>query len=266
MGVCLFLTLCERLAGSEIGLVLLDDVVMSVDSEHRRAFAALLGREFPERQFLITTHDRTWANELKAEGMVAHRNLVQFYGWSLDTGPNLLRGSEAWAHIESDLHRDNVPSAAAALRRGAEEHCQQVCDRLRAPVRFSTTARWDLGDLAPAAVSKFRTLLKRAKKAANSWGQDEIIASLSEVESVLVQAVQRLQMEQWAVNENVHYNSWASFSTSDFKPVVEAFKDFFDVFRCSRCHALLTVAMEDQRETALKCKCGTVSWNLVEKT
>jgi hypothetical protein len=197
--------------------------------------------------------------------MVLHRNLVQFYGWNVDVGPSLLLGSAAWDRIAANLKEDNVPSAAAALRRAAEEHCQQVCERLRAEVRFSTTARWDLGDLAPAAASKLRKLFKVAKKAANSWGQDEIVASLSEAESVVSQTIQRLQMEQWVVNENVHYNSWASFSAADFEPVVDAMRDFFDVFLCGQCHSVLTVAMEGNIETALKCKCGSVHWNLVEK-
>ncbi len=62
MGICLYLALAERLTGGLIDLVILDDVVMSVDADHRRQVCHLLATSFPHRQFLITTHDRTWAS------------------------------------------------------------------------------------------------------------------------------------------------------------------------------------------------------------
>lgn len=62
MGLCLYLALAERLNGGLINLFILDDVVMSVDSDHRRELCHLLATSFPDMQFLITTHDRTWTN------------------------------------------------------------------------------------------------------------------------------------------------------------------------------------------------------------
>jgi DNA repair exonuclease SbcCD ATPase subunit len=64
MGLCLYLALAERLTGGLIDLIILDDVVMSVDADHRRQLCDLLATFFPNRQFLITTHDKTWAAQL----------------------------------------------------------------------------------------------------------------------------------------------------------------------------------------------------------
>ncbi len=61
MGVCLYLALMKQLFGARFSLALLDDVVMSVDSGHRYQFCKLLKKHFPETQFIITTHDRLWA-------------------------------------------------------------------------------------------------------------------------------------------------------------------------------------------------------------
>ena len=43
--VCLYLALAERLTGGMIDLVMLDDVVMSVDAEHRRQVCHLMATE-----------------------------------------------------------------------------------------------------------------------------------------------------------------------------------------------------------------------------
>ncbi|HEX2049870.1 MAG TPA: AAA family ATPase [Actinomycetota bacterium] len=265
MGVCLFLTLYERLAGASSNMVLLDDVVMSVDSEHRRQFARLLQTEFGDCQFIITTHDRTWASQLRTEGMVTSANMVQLFGWNVESGPRTLSAGDVLEQVEHSLSVGNVASAAATLRRGAEEFCQQVCERLRAPVRFSTTGQWELGDLAPAAVSRLRSLLKEAKRAANSWNQSDVLDDLAEIESTVAQTVARLQMESWLVNDSVHYNAWAAFSVPDFRPMVEAMRDFFDLFRCAQCQSLLNLNLQNRVHSAVKCACGGINWNLVAR-
>lgn len=96
MGLCLFLALAERLTGGFIDLVILDDVIMSVDSDHRREICRLLRDKFPNRQFIITTHDKTWANQLKTEGIVQSSRLIEFYNWHVDTGPCVDCETDMW--------------------------------------------------------------------------------------------------------------------------------------------------------------------------
>ncbi|HNS26345.1 MAG TPA: chromosome segregation protein SMC, partial [Methanobacteriaceae archaeon] len=61
MGICLYLALAERLTQGYIDLIILDDVMMSVDAPHRRRICHLLADFFKGKQFFITTHDRIWA-------------------------------------------------------------------------------------------------------------------------------------------------------------------------------------------------------------
>ena len=68
MGVCLYLALMKRLFGDRFTIALLDDVVMSVDADHRYQFCKLLKTQFPGTQFIITTHDRLWAEQMKSAG------------------------------------------------------------------------------------------------------------------------------------------------------------------------------------------------------
>jgi recombinational DNA repair ATPase RecF len=167
MGLCLYLTLAERLNQDLIDLVILDDVVMSVDADHRRQLCNLLENFFPDRQFLITTHDRTWANQLKSTGVVNLRETLEFRNWSVDTGPEVYYVANImWDQIEAALKKGNIPSAAAQLRRGSEEFFGMVCDALQVPVTYKLSGLWELGDLLLPAMEKYRELIKKAHKVA----------------------------------------------------------------------------------------------------
>ncbi len=87
MGVCLYLALMKRLFGDRFNFALLDDVVMSVDAGHRYQFCRLLKAHFPATQFIITTHDRLWAEQMKSAGLVTAKTSIAFHGWTIDTGP-----------------------------------------------------------------------------------------------------------------------------------------------------------------------------------
>jgi len=67
MGLCLYLALAERLTEGRIALTILDDVIMSIDAGHRRRVCNLFASFFPNKQFLITTHDKTWATQLRSQ-------------------------------------------------------------------------------------------------------------------------------------------------------------------------------------------------------
>lgn len=121
MGVCLFLALNEELAKGELSLIILDDVMMSVDTGHRKDVCRLLNEQFPDRQFVITTHDRTWAKQLKQERVVRADQVIEFTGWTVENGPHTHRQMDLWETIQADLGRDDVDGAAFKLRRGSED-------------------------------------------------------------------------------------------------------------------------------------------------
>jgi hypothetical protein len=265
MGLCLYLALAERLTGGLLDLIILDDVVMSIDADHRRKLCHLFVRAFPNRQFLITTHDKTWSTQLKTEGVVQTKSMIEFYNWNVDSGPQVNTETEIWDKIRMDLEKKDVSAASAGLRRGSEEYFSIVCDALQAPVKFKLNGRWELGDLLPAAITQYRYLLKLAKKSANSWNQKERLAQLAEINSIASAIFTRSSAEEWAINANVHYTNWANFSPQDFSPVVEAFQDLFGLFRCNNCGTILSITVLGVSPANLRCHCGQVDWNLVEK-
>jgi hypothetical protein len=265
MGLCLYLALCEYLTKGAIDLVMLDDVMMSIDAGHRRAVCRLLKTHFPNRQFFITTHDRTWANQLRSTGVVDKKGMAEFYSWHIDTGPVVNDEPYLWERIDQDLVRNNIPDAAARLRRGLEQFFGEVCDGLQAPVTYKLNMQWELGDYLPAAMRRYHDLLGWAKQAANSWNDEANTDMLKELDSIRAEIYGRCGVEQWAVNSNVHYNNWANFSEKDFRPVVEAFHDLYDLFLCSSCGQMLRLTGSGTKPTNIRCDCGKVNINLVEK-
>lgn len=265
MGLCLYLALAEKLTKNTIQLTILDDVVMSVDAGHRRKVCSMLAEKFPGRQFIITTHDRTWARQLVSTGVVKRRNSIEFCRWSVETGPFMATEVDLWDKIQADIDGNDIPSAAARLRRGGEEFFEFASNGLCGSVIYRTDGRWDLGDFVSAAIGAYRKRLNEAKVAAQSWGNEENFEKLQELGTVAQQVIDRSQVEQWAINENVHYNRWGEFQPEDFIPVVEAWRDLFGLFQCVGCKSVFFLEEKDGKPSSLRCTCGKVNWNLLKK-
>ncbi len=265
MGICLYLALAEHLTKDKIALTVLDDVVMSVDSLHRRQICTLLKKYFPDRQFLITTHDKTWARELQTERVVQGDNSIEFTRWTLEGGPCLELDEGLWDRIEACLAKQDVPNAAFYLRNGSERFFEHVCDALKGKVKYKLNHAWDLSDYMDGAIAKFRKLLREAKASAHNWDNNEMYEELTELETVASQIVQRTNYDRWMVNAAVHFNKWYELLEPDFRPIVEAFRDCFSLFHCPACGGLMRVSEEEGTETSVRCACLNVNWNLVKK-
>lgn len=265
MGLCLYLALAEHLTRGKIDTFILDDVVMSVDADHRRQLCQLFMKFFPNRQIVLTTHDKTWANQLKSEGVVASRAMIELYNWDLVSGPQVNSTTDIWDLINQDLKKNDIPSASARLRRGSEEYFATVCDALQAQVRYKENGRWELGDFLPAAISQYRQLVKKAQKSAISWAKPEENEKFKEIESQSSQVFERSNAEQWGINAAVHYNQWVNLTMNDFVPLVEAFQDLWSLFRCNTCGSIIKVSTSGPKMVQVYCNCNSVNWNLRKK-
>ncbi len=266
MGVCLYLALMKRVLADHFTLAVLDDVVMSVDSQHRKQFCKLLKANFPNTQFVITTHDQVWARQLRSEGVVGAKAAVAFHTWTVETGPVLDEIAEVWVQIDADLSKNEVPTAAARLRRHLEYVATELADELGAKVKYRGDGGYDMGELLGAVIGRQGELLKWAAKAAKSWGDTEQSAKVAELQGARDQILAASNGEQWVINKAIHYNEWADLSKNDFKPVVTAFKELLQLFRCDKpkCNSWLSVTPRND-PVDLRCSCGHFRLNLKEK-
>ncbi|WP_042778902.1 hypothetical protein, partial [Sinorhizobium fredii] len=63
----------------------------------------------------------------------------------------------------------------------------------------------------------------------------------------------------------VHFNEWADLHKADFTPVVAAFRGFTSSFGCTTCGEMYFVAPDRGKKEALRCGCGTLNLNLLQK-
>jgi hypothetical protein len=265
MGVCLYLALMKRLFGKDFTLALLDDVVMSVDADHRYQFCRLLKTQFPDTQFIITTHDRLWAQQMKSSGLVTGKTSLSFHNWTIDTGPLVESNSEIWDEIAGALSKGKVEVAAGALRHHLEYVSWHLADQLGATPPFRADGKYELGDLLPAVLKRLKELYGKVAAAAQSWGDTATQQMATDRKDSLSASNAAMNVEQWAVNPAVHYNAWANFGRKDFEPVVAAFRELLECFRCATCDGSLHITPRANPET-LRCDCGKVSFNLKTKT
>ncbi|MGE0269629.1 MAG: ATP-binding protein [Candidatus Omnitrophota bacterium] len=265
MGLCLYLALMNHLLGKDFIFSVLDDVLMSVDSGHRREVTKMLMEEFSNTQFIMTTHDDVWLNHMKSAGLVKPKRYAHFCKWSVELGPTEWNDRDVWQEIKEDLSKNDVRAAAALLRHYLEHLTQEICNGLRARVEFRDDGQFELGDLLPSAIGTLRKRLKAGKATAQSWGDSEAQNNLGKYEQRLTMAVTASQVDQWQMNAAIHYNTWARLEQKDFEPVVETFKALVDCFKCEVCHGFLYILPDKGNPEALRCGCSKTNINLVEK-
>lgn len=265
MGLCLYLALSKRLLGDSFSLCLLDDVLMSVDSNHRREVCKLLKTEFQNVQLVITTHDEVWGKQLSLEGVVTGKNLLHFRKWTVADGPVVWDMGEVWTEIEKDLGESKVADASGTLRRYLEFLMAELSFKLRAHVEARPTANYELGDLMPAVAGRIKDLFKRANTAANSWNQRDVVTKVSTLSTDFGTKYAATNAEQWAVNASVHYNEWVNLSPQEFRKVLDAFKNLISTLRCDGCKSWFYVLPTKGQPETIRCECGTANFNLRAK-
>ncbi|WP_083269625.1 hypothetical protein [Bosea vaviloviae] len=265
MGLCLYLALMDHLQGNKFTFAVLDDVLMSVDTGHRREVTRMLKAQFPGTQFVLTTHDPVWLKFMQTAGLVPSKNIVRFRKWSVETGPSIWVDNDVWNEIEAAIDNDNMREAAAQLRNYLEYVTAEACQAFRAKVLFSADGRYDLGDLLEPALNRKRELYGDALKAAETWGGAVEVLAIKARKQNLEDAIRAATIEHWQINPTVHFNAWANLGRKDFAAVVAAYKEVVTQFHCPTCSGLLELTPPRGSKKHLLCACGASSLSFAAK-
>jgi hypothetical protein len=262
MGLCLYLALMKHTLGDKFTFAVLDDVLMSVDTGHRREVCRLLKKEFPNTQFILTTHDRVWLQYMKTENLI--HGSQSFGGWTVDLGPRVWDDHDIWSEIHNELAKDNVPQAAWLLRRYLEYTAVILADNLRARIEFRGDGQYDLGDLMPNVLRQWRVLLEDGEKSVSKWKLEEEKTILAGMRAMMKELIAKTNTEQWAINPSVHFNEWANLRAHEFQEVVDAFRTLLEHLRCENpvCRSYLYISPRKGPPEELRCNCGKTAINL----
>lgn len=265
MGLCLYLALSKKIMADKFTFCLLDDVLMSVDTNHRREFCRLLKSEFPNTQFIITTHDEIWKRQLITEGLVKSNQVRQFRTWSVESGPSCFNEEDILKALNIHIENENISEAAPILRQHLEYILKEISIKLRAKLESRHSSSYELGELIDAVISKYSDILKKSKKAANSWNQPTIIEKINDIEERFTLATSNTARERWALNPMVHHNDWANFSLNEFQDLRDSFLSLTNQFKCQECSTWIYALPIKGNIDEIRCECGNFSMNLRHK-
>lgn len=265
MGLCLYLALMRKLQGDNFKFAVLDDVLMSVDSAHRREVCNLLKQKYSDTQFILTTHDEVWLKLMATVGLIKPNNSTRFSNWTPDHGPAEWRTRDVWAEIDTAMKNNDVHTAASLLRYYLEHVFREVCDNLHAKVEFKGDGRYELGDMVAPAVRCLRDLILDGAKVAEAWKKTDVAQNLKAREESIKSSLLATNAEQWQVNSAIHYNEWANFSANDFSPVIAAFHDLVKKFFCEKPECVspfYLITTSTKTKDSIRCSCGNTNINL----
>src|SRR6185437_8337925 len=121
---------------------------------------------------------------------------------------------------------------AAGLRRICEQEFSEIASNLRAQLIYKTSQTWMLSDYRPAAYSSFGTLLRKARKAAESWDSSENVARIDTILLGLQSAEENARIN-WQTNKAIHFTNWGNFTKGEIAETVDSMHALVNAYRCS---------------------------------
>jgi len=244
LGLCVFLAFVKRF-NQGFPVMVLDDVVSSIDSGHRQRICELLFQEFGDYQLFVTTHDYMWFDELCAHQRAYRRGHLfvnfQILDWSLDAGPRLDKHKPCWERIERKLVSGDKDGAAADTRKALERLLYELAIATETPVVIRRDGKYVVSDLHGPFVSRIKRLVP-------------------EVYEDNLEVFQELETNSIFGNLLVHNNPRAAnVSLEEVRSFSNAVKNLEAVFSCDQCGRL---AEYHRAACLIKCHCrdGGIMW------
>jgi len=134
-GICFFFASVIAF-NKENKFLLLDDVISSFDTNHRKRFADLLFEKFSEYQIILLTHEEQWYQYVrqlarKKSWIINEIKWSEAKGTHLDESPTDLK-----EFIEANIGSGNVAALGNPIRRYLEHTLKNICFNLEVRMSF----------------------------------------------------------------------------------------------------------------------------------
>ena len=221
LGLCYFLALRRRAAdhNPNFKLLVLDDVIYSVDASHRSRLTGILNDYFSDHQVIVTTHDPIFFQKLRQVFGGKDAEYRMFVNWSVERGPVC---GDSTVDIDrvccKEVRECKSPDElSAACGRFFEMFLRQIAERLKILVVAKFESRHEINDLWPPVQSK----LNKRKNFATANGK----------------TISRIDENRWVRNEcGAHYNeALIPPSPSEIKDLAEGLAELYAVTYCEKC-------------------------------
>ncbi len=221
-------------------VLVLDDVLQSVDATIRTKFMSYILREFCDWQLFITCHDRAWLNQLRhlfntAKGGYHPFKEFDIVRWSFDRGP-VIQVNNAGSkdnRLEDALRTNNISVIASTSGPFFEMICEKLSGFLNCQINRNPEDRYTIGDL-----------WKGVKKELLNIGLDKEVKDIDDFLFVRNMI-------------GCHYSTWAE-ETSDYEIIcfATAVQTLYDKTFCGKegCMSWISGKWYEVK----KCNCGNL--------
>ena len=247
LSLCIFLALI-RLDQAYDGPIILDDIVSSLDREHRGRLVDVLLEDLGDRQVLMFTHDREWFAELRARLPAANWKFMSLRPWQNPViGLQWSASADTFDDARS-LISINAEAAGNKVRAIMDTQLAIAAEKLHIAIPYLRGDRNDYRtsvDFLEHMISEGRKRLR--KKDGKSWREySEPIIDWQEAYTLLL---------AWA-NRASHTGSLVG---NEAERLVEVCEEACRHFRCECCQDPIWIADQASRER-LQCACGEIQW------
>jgi hypothetical protein len=246
LGLCIFLAMAKREAAADHA-VFLDDVVISLDRNHRGMIVDLLREEFGSRQVVILTHDRDWYIELHQQ--LDEKNWIFKALLPYETPKLGIR----WSHRTTTFDdaraqlKERPDAAGNDARKIMDVELAIAAERLQIRLPF---LRLDKNDRR-LAHEFLERIIADGEKCFQNQGPNyinfaEAIEAFKETDRLLT---------SWANRASHTFNLVAPEATK----LIEACERCLQYLQCSKCGKKVWFA-DNKSSGDVQCQCGNLRW------
>lgn len=248
LGICVFLALSNRFK-TEKTVIILDDVLTSIDSSHLDRFISLIHEQAPHfNQVIATTHYRPWRDKYRwAKGPTANTQVIELGPWTLQNGLQTGQFLTAVSELRKTIESATIDRQAVASKAGIvlESLFDFITLKYHCPVPRNVRNEFTLGDLASGIDSRLSKELRSSKISSDGNRSDTPLKSL----------IDACVSEQWVRNAvGCHFSSLGSeIADGDVRKFCQAVLELAGRLICDSCEMLPT-----RRPSGSKwqCSCG----------
>ena len=250
LGLCIFLAMAKQVADTEQPMFL-DDVVVSLDRNHRGMIQELLEMEFNDRQVIIFTHDRDWYTELRYQLGGNNRWLFKMLRPYEEPAIGIRWSDKTTTFDEARALVEERPDAAANdARKIMDIELSIIAEQLRIRLPYQ---RADKNDLRMA--HEFLTrLISDGRKCFEKRSGDKYVENKDAIDAC---AEANRLLVSWA-NRGSHT---FDITKAEAKKLIKYCEIAIASFRCDTCDPPRYVwKLEDSQSKLLRCDCGDIRW------
>ncbi len=241
VGICIFLALRRHAAtdSRDPRLIVLDDIVLSIDLGHARRLILLLRDEFRDHQVLFLTHSELFAQWY--ERLVPNLARFRIASWTLEDGPQIGSYTNAIERLERAVSHETTPKVVGQAIQAAMDawlHEARYVYQLAIPAQRGE--RYAMGDLWNALCSA----LRRAYRALGRNGDQELpmLARLADLPSI---------RNMLAAHENEFAQQ---FPLTAIRAVATDVLGLLRALYCTACCSYLEPVGDPRQPSLLQCR------------